>query len=216
MGAWEEGSCFEAGLALAGWFSVCFFFFFLALAFLGFLPDWRGVRRSPLVRAAGEGVMDRSAACALGGSKAGSSAFWVASHWAYKSLLLWPSEALVSGVKDTDFRFVGAGVEGGGEDIEGRASSDGATFRAAASWDVSPFWVLEGAVGFRCDVLVFFKGLVDAESDIVEVPSVTVSLVCLRFFFSLIASFFGSVWRVELASSLAYLSFRPSFFQAGI
>lgn len=210
-----EGSCFEAGVALAGCFSVWFFFFF-ALAFLGFLPDWLGVRGSPSVRAAGEGVMDRSAAWALGGSKAGSSAFWVASHWAYKSLLLWPSEAFVSGVKDTDFRFVGAGVEGDREDMGGRASSDGAAFRAAASWDVSPFVKLEGAVVFRCDVLVFFGDLVGAESGVVVAPSVTISLVCLRFFFSLIVSFCGSGWKVELASSLAYLSFRPSFFQAGI
>jgi len=81
------GSCFEAGLVLAGWCSAVFFFFF-DLAFLGFLTDLLEVRGSLSGRAADDGVMDRSAACALGGSKAGSSAFWVASHWAYKSLLL--------------------------------------------------------------------------------------------------------------------------------
>ncbi len=169
----------------------------------------------PSGRAAGDGGMDRSAACALGGSKVGSSAFWAASHWAYKSLLLWPSEAFVSGVKDTDFRFVGAGVEGGGEDFEGRASDDGAAFRAAASWDVSPFWVLEGAVDFRCDVLVFFEDLVVARLGVVEVASVTVSLVCWRFF-SLNVSVLGRGWKAGLGPSFAHLSFRPSFFQAGI
>ncbi len=118
-------------------------------------------------------------------------------------------------MKDTDFRFVGAGVEGGGEDFEGRASDDGAAFRAATSWDVSPFWVLEGAVDFRCDVLVFFEDLVVARLGVVEVASVTVSLVCLRFF-SLNVSVLGRGWKAGLGPSFGHLSFRPSFFQAGI
>ena len=214
-----EGSLFDAGLALAGWGSVCFvcfFFFFAALAFWGGLLSLLGGRGSLPGRAAGEEVMDWSAACALGGSKVGSSAFWVASQWAYNSLALWPSEAFVSGVKDTDFRFVGKGVEeGGGEDSGCRVSADGAAFRASAWWGVSPFWVSDGAVDFRCDVLVFFGGLVVARLGVVEGASMTVSLVCLRFF-SLTVSVLGRGWEVGLASSLACLSFRPSFFQAGM
>lgn len=110
---------------------------------------------------------------------------------------------------------MGAGVEGGGEDLEGGASDDGATFRDAAPWDVSPFWVLEEAVDFRCEVLVFFEGLVVARLGVVEVASVTVLLVCLRFF-SLNVSVLGRGWKAGLGPSFAHLSFRPSFFQAGI
>lgn len=119
-------------------------------------------------------------------------------------------------MKDTDFRLLSAGVEGGGEVFEERVSGDDTVaFKVAASWEVSPFWVLEGAVDFRCDVLVFLEDLVIAGLGVVEVTPVTVSAVGLRFF-SLIVSVLGKGWKVGLASFLAYLSFKPSFFQAGI
>lgn len=118
-------------------------------------------------------------------------------------------------MKVTDLRFVIAGVEGGGDCVEGSALGAGEEFRAIVSFGLSPLSVVVAEGSLECSFFSFFEGF-GAEGSGDSTPlSVWTSMEYLRFFsFAVVetALYLGVGGR----SFWAYLSFRPSFFQAGM